>query len=191
MLSKIYESVIEERNFFDEDNKSKNDLPSPRSRGPPHKNYMSLKISTEANLSLLQDTSNDGLELLYLISCLKDGIKLNLLSELYGRDVTELVTYLDKLSLLEEGDWRKATQEQRENDNQHKSCKIKLTPYLIDHCQRIIDKESRNKLFVMISNFYTKFLEILYKMNRAIDINEYLNQELEMEKMSSLSKSEG
>lgn len=43
----------------------------------------------------------------------------------------------------------------------------------------------------MISNFYTKFLEILYKMNRAIDINEYLNQELEMEKMSSLSKSEG
>ena len=53
LLSKIYESVIDERNFFDEDNKSKNDLPSPRSRGPPHKNYMSLKISTEANLSLL------------------------------------------------------------------------------------------------------------------------------------------
>ena len=70
---------------------------------------MSLKISTEANLSLLQDTSNDGLELLYLMSCLKDGIKLNLLSELYGRDVTELVNYLDKLSLLEEGDWHKTT----------------------------------------------------------------------------------
>ena len=80
-------------------------------------------------------------------------------------------------------------QEDKENDLGLQRVKIKLTPYLIDYCQQIIDKESRDKLFVMISDFYAKYLESLYKMNRAIDIDEYLNQEPELEQRSSFSRS--
>ena len=96
---------------------------------------MSLEISTEANLKLLRDTSPDGFEVLHLISCLKDGIRVDQLSELFKKSVaemTDIVNHIDDLSLFEESFRSK-------NPESHKK-KIKLNPYLIDFCQKNLDK---------------------------------------------------
>ena len=81
--------------------------------------------------------------------------------------MTDIVKIIDGLSLLEES--------VRVSDSELHKSRIKLTPYLIDYCQKYLDAKCRNDLFLLITDFYTKYLASLYKMNRAVDINEYLD----------------
>ena len=111
----------------------------------PHRNTMSLRISTEASLKLLQETQSTGHALFYLIGCLKDGIKVEHLSDLWGGDIRTSLEILEQLSLLETG-----------------ITKVQLTPYLIDYSQESIDEVSKLRFYVTIGSYYTKFLESLY-----------------------------
>ena len=73
-LQAVYRIVKDERGIIDDDARSMG-AKSAMSRRPPHRNHMSLRISTEASLNLLQSTQRTAYELFYFIGCLKDGIK--------------------------------------------------------------------------------------------------------------------
>ena len=121
---------------------------------------MSLRISTEASLSLLQETQQISYELFYFMGCLKDGIKLEALNELWGENVTKYIDSLEQLSLLEVG-----------------SSKVQLNPYLTEYSQQTIDKESKTKFHITICSYYTNFLENLYQVNQALNPEERIQNQ--------------
>ena len=100
-LKAVYQVVKDEKGLIDDDTKS---VHSVLSRMPLHRNQMSLRISTEASLKLLEETQRTEFQLFYFIGCLKDGIKdFELLNDLWGADTTRSLKILEELSLLETG----------------------------------------------------------------------------------------
>ena len=52
-----------------------------------HKNEMSLKVSAEMSLKLLEENSPEDMSLLYFLGCLPGGVKESQLKKMYNRDI--------------------------------------------------------------------------------------------------------
>ena len=57
--------------------------------------------------------------------------------------------------------------------------KISLTPYLVAFVQSSIDKQSQQVIMDKICEFYTDFLQNLYKVNSAKDMGQFTTPPLE------------
>ena len=55
--------------------------------------------------------------------------------------------------------------------------KISLTPYLVEYAQKSIAKDSQQKIMDKICEFYTDFLQNLYKVNSASNMDNFTSKE--------------
>ena len=83
-LELLYDMIKNERDCVDEDVRIMTGQEGYKREGPPHKNQMSLRISTESNLKFLQGISKESYDLFFFIGCLKDGIEKDILNDLCG-----------------------------------------------------------------------------------------------------------
>ena len=130
-------------------------------KGKLNSNNMSLRLSAEAAVKLLEQMSTEGkfnihYNLFFLLGCLPDGITKEHMIQLwnnYGRsEVEKSIQVLEKMNFLEPG-----------------VDKITLNAFLMNFVQETIDDESRSRLMHIIADFYGQRLGDVYKINAAVD----------------------
>ena len=72
-------------------------------------NRVSLKLSTEATLTLLEETSEKSYNLFYLLGCFPLGVTKQFLRKIWKNDLEKDLQIIDELSLLETNEKKTVT----------------------------------------------------------------------------------
>ena len=110
-LTDLYKRVIKDG----KENSDFRDDVSSELKATISKNNISLTLTTEASIRLLEDSEPKHLEMLYYLGCLPGGVMLEQLKKM-RTDVDKSIRILDDMAFLEHGEE-----------------KIVLTTHLIEH----------------------------------------------------------
>ena len=102
-----------------------------------YKNNMSLKITTEALIELLNTSFPKDCEILYFLSCLPSGIIQEELEKMWETNVQETIENFNKLYFLDQSVDR-----------------ISLTPFMLYYCNNTVDKDLMNSCQRMVCSYY-------------------------------------
>lgn len=123
-----------------------------------YKNTMSLKISTEMGVKLLETTYPDDMYLLYFLGCLPGGVKFYQLKQMWDQNLEKSLGNLEQLSFLEVG-----------------VEKYVLTPYMLSYIDGSIELASKYNYMTIICQFYMDILLDSYRQigkQQSLDKND-------------------
>ena len=126
-----------------------NELDEECNEGASHmvlKNTISLNISTELSVSLLESASPQDMSLLYFLGCLPSGLKEGQIIKIWDESIRQSIQNLEQLAFMEVGVDR-----------------IILTPYMLSYIEDTIDVKSKLIYMNIIIEFYTELLEHGYR----------------------------
>ena len=99
-------------------------------------NNISLKMSTEASINLLQTSKPETFDLFLFLSCFPDGVKQDQVAKLMGNEqnIDHSLETLESLAFLEQAD-----------------NKISLSQFIVKFIQTAIEDESKGRFMSTIS----------------------------------------
>ena len=121
------------------------------------KNNISLNFTMEASIQLLDDSSQEAVNLLYFLGCLPGGVGQEDLQEIWnGKNTGQDIDLLESMSLL-----------QPENED-----KICLTPFALKYVDLVIDKNDKDKFMAQVATHYMEILSDYYRINNVKDLHD-------------------
>ena len=109
---------------------------------------MSLKISTEMSIELLESKRKEDVDLLYFLGCLPGGFKtVEALQSMYPHqhDLYDSIKSMKDLSFFEVG-----------------AEKTMLSPHVIDYVNKNIEPSTKTQFMIIVGNYYSELLQKNY-----------------------------
>lgn len=108
-----------------------------------YKNTMSLRVSTEMSVKLLEETCSDDSQLLYFLGCLPGGANLTQLKQMWTKPTIQKgLDRLEQLSFLEVCEEKKYV----------------LTPFMLSFTGESIDQINKQTFMKTICEYYSDLL---------------------------------
>ena len=101
-LVELYEKVQNNKNLCEGEDTSICDQSEASTKPKFGRNNVSLNLTMDASIQLLEDSSKEAVNLLYFLACLPGGINQDELKDLWhGKDTKQDIELLENLSLLQ------------------------------------------------------------------------------------------